>query len=106
MRISDWSSYVCSSDLRTRQADRARRRIHGAVDDVVAADEAGDECGARLVEDFAGSSRLFDLAAVHHHHQVGQRHRLLLAVGDMDEADAEFLLQALDRKSTRLNSSH
>ena len=29
------------------------------------------------------------------HHEVGQRHRLVLAVGDMDEGDAELALQPL-----------
>ena len=29
------------------------------------------------------------------HDEVGERHRLVLAVGDVDEGDAELLLQAL-----------
>src|SRR3546814_3260724 len=31
MRISDWSSDVCSSDLRTRSRDRGRRHPRGAL---------------------------------------------------------------------------
>ena len=42
-----------------------------------------------------GVAGLLDPAAVHHHHEVGERHRLVLAVGDVDEGDAELLLQAL-----------
>ena len=38
---------------------------------------------------------MFDAAAIHHHHQIGQRHRFFLAMGDMDEGDSEFALQAL-----------
>ena len=39
--------------------------------------------------------RLLDAAVVHHDDQVGQRHRLFLAVGDVDEGDAERRLQLL-----------
>ncbi len=67
----------------------------GQRDDVVAADEAGDEGGGRALEHRAGIGRLLDAAAIHHHHEVGQRHRLLLAVGDVHEGDAELGLQPL-----------
>ena len=39
--------------------------------------------------------RLLDAAVVHDDDQVGQRHRLFLAVRDMDEGDAERRLQLL-----------
>ena len=61
----------------------------------MAADEARHEFGAGMVEDVAGRALLLDLALVHHHDVVGERHRLFLAVGDLDEADAEFALQPL-----------
>ncbi len=64
--------------------------------DIVAADEAGNEFGARRVEDLARLAALLDPAVVHHDDQVGERHRLLLAVGDVDEADAELALEALE----------
>jgi len=32
---------------------------------------------------------------MHHDHQIGQRHRFVLAVGDMDKGDAELALQPL-----------
>ena len=38
--------------------------------------------------------RLLDLALIHHHDHIGQRHRLFLGMGDMDEGDAELALQA------------
>ena len=36
---------------------------------------------------------------VHHDHEVGQRHRLFLAMGDVDEGDAELGLQALQLRA-------
>ena len=36
---------------------------------------------------------LLDPAVTHHHDEIGQGHRLVLAVGDVDEADAEPRLQ-------------
>jgi hypothetical protein len=72
-----------------------RHRAAGKRDHVVAADEAGDEGGGRPVEDLAGRVGLLDPARVHDHHQVGERHRLLLRVGDVDEGDAELALDRL-----------
>ena len=42
-----------------------------------------------------GGALLFDPALVHHHDVVGERHRFFLAVGDLDEADAELALKPL-----------
>ena len=50
---------------------------------------------ARRVEDVARRAGLLDPAVVHDHDQVGERHRLFLAVGDVDEGDAELALEAL-----------
>ena len=61
----------------------------------MAADEAGDEGVARVVEDFARGAGLGDAAVVHDDDQIGQRHRFLLAVGHVDEADAEPALKTL-----------
>jgi hypothetical protein len=36
------------------------------------------------------------MAGFHHHHQVRERHGLLLAVSHVDESDAEFPLEALE----------
>ena len=51
------------------------------------------EFGPRMVEDLARRALLLDPPAIHQHHEIGQRHRLVLAVGDVDEGDAEFALQ-------------
>jgi hypothetical protein len=36
------------------------------------------------------------MAGFHDHHQVGERHGLVLAMGHVDETDAEFPLEALE----------
>lgn len=46
------------------------------------ADEAGHIQRGRTVVDFRGRADLFDGALVHHHQPVGQRHALVLVMGD------------------------
>jgi len=48
------------------------------------------------VIEIVGGSDLFDAAVVHHHHPVGQRHRLDLVVGHVDGGGADFLVHFLD----------
>src|SRR3546814_1415637 len=98
MRISDWSSEVCSSDLirRTIEAAQADADAQSAAYDLaritVAANVVGaysDACaaGARI----AVATRSVDL----------QRQSLALTERGMRAG-----LYTPDRKSTRLNSSH
>jgi hypothetical protein len=61
----------------------------------VTADEAGDESGVRLLKYLPSRGRLPDMAAFHDHHHVGERHRLVLAMRHVQEADPEFPLKAL-----------
>ena len=61
----------------------------------MAADEAGDEGVARMVEDLARGAGLGDAAVVHDDDQIGQRHGFFLTMGHVDEADAEPPLKAL-----------
>src|SRR3546814_6686244 len=68
MRISDWSSDVCSSDL-------ARRRP--AVDVLRGAD-------------------LLDAAMIHDHHLVRHGQRLFLVMGDEYGGDAQLALDLLE----------
>ena len=65
------------------------------VDDVVAADEAGDEGGARAGEDLEGRALLLDPAVIHQDDEIGERQRLVLRMGDVHEGDAEAFLQPL-----------
>src|SRR3546814_7002675 len=81
MRISDWSSDVCSSDLSVA-AEIAHHRETFLLDERL--DRVADIAG--------GGAGLHHLDAPHH--------RL---VGDVADATG---LHAEDRKSTRLNSSH
>src|SRR3546814_5735438 len=93
MRISDWSSDVCSSDLELLGADVAEHQPHGLV------------CGLREI----GIG--FDTRRDHHPCRAvaADHHRRRR---DLDaEALAEFgtaleIHLCEDRKSTRLNSSH
>src|SRR3546814_10829749 len=103
MRISDWSSDVCSSELLLGVRGAGRSTLRGEVvdddADIAAIDpaEAGDLAVARraghvLLEDSRRAEQpdLQEAALVH------QGGKPLLGVQ----------LAALDRKSTRLNSSH
>ena len=65
-----------------------------ALEDVHRADEIGDELGARELVDLRRRAGLDDLAVIHDADAAGERHRLLLVVGDDDEGDAELVLQA------------
>ena len=47
----------------------------------------------RAIVDVLEAADLLDRALVHHDDPVGDRQRLLLAVGDEDGGDAELLLQ-------------
>src|SRR3546814_3158985 len=87
MRISDWSSDVCSSDLSAQRLDRLRMAMAGYVPDGLLArfSLAGNE------ED--SFDRLAKFAA-----------ELLNAVS-MERLPA-LIGRSVDRKSTRLNSSH
>src|SRR3546814_5312081 len=107
MRISDWSSDVCSSDLRVNEADdvmdSADVRPNMTVADIGAGDgyytvrlAARVGAGGRvLAQDIQPEviERLADRIARERLDNVS------LKLGAIDE-------QRLDRKSTRLNSSH
>ena len=58
-------------------------------------DEAGDEGRVRLLEYLSSRGRLPDMAGFHDHHHVGERHRLVLAMRHVQEADPELPLKAL-----------
>jgi hypothetical protein len=62
-------------------------------------DEFRGELGLRMVEDVARRALLLDPARIHQDHDIGERHRLVLAVGDMDEGDAELALKLLQFRS-------
>src|SRR3546814_3048376 len=97
MRISDWSSDVCSSDL---DLPRAVQVIGGEA--------------VSVGEHFVKRTLRHDLPAVdaragaHVHDVIGGADRILVMLHDDDGVAevAEALQGDEDRKSTRLNSSH
>src|SRR3546814_2092060 len=91
LRISDWSSDVCSSDLARRYGGVALRRA------------AQRPAGAALATGHAGP--VDRDAAVGLHHRLFGRGRID-AVGDRRRPHVRWAAPAEDRKSTRLNSSH
>src|SRR3546814_9465709 len=97
MRISDWSSDVCSSELGDRAAE-------AAVDAVMRRQEIEHRGHESLV--------LGELQLAHGHvpaQDVGMFAALemvALAAAEIGELDRNRVIAALDRKSTRLNSSH
>src|SRR3546814_8999207 len=97
MRISDWSSDVCSSDL-DRQRDRQPGGEHQAAEPQDAADR---------VERWKGAPRRQRAIAVDEN--VDQHE---MTVGGEEERGREHREELADRrtggdrKSTRLNSSH
>src|SRR3546814_9831669 len=105
MRISDWSSDVCSSDLVGGLNHQAYARCfdrHGVrltiSKRVVAAERAGNRLQVTLGSDYSDrvETREVDQLVVEHG---------ILPLDDL-YFDLKPLSANLDRKSTRLNSSH
>src|SRR3546814_9356270 len=97
MRISDWSSDVCSSDLRGLHRGRAG-----------VAEQVEETAAARLAEDaLAQRTVVEEQAGVEVVEQVHPQPRLAFTHDEAFTARAEAgaRLRVLDRKSTRLNSS-
>src|SRR3546814_4768906 len=99
MRISDWSSDVCSSDLHggKDRARRSRAKPHG---------RARQGSGCSWTWNSPGS--MHDRRDLVEQHQVVAAHDCAAVVEAEDALDllAVAAGDALDRKSTRLNSSH
>src|SRR3546814_3688201 len=101
MRISDWSSDVCSSDLETAEiAVQASLTGHLVLSTVHTNDAVGAITRMRdmRVEPFLLASTL---RAV-----IAQRLVRRLCQHCHEAVQADKSASALDRKSTRLNSSH
>src|SRR3546814_5048727 len=103
MRISDWSSDVCSSDLERADERRAHRAgpltlgaVHPEIGEqrVVAAEQVVEAEVAPLGVEETIVFRL------------GPRWQRAAVLGDALDMAAQFYLLGKDRKSTRLNSSH
>ncbi|ESQ67962.1 hypothetical protein PA15_0306525 [Pseudomonas aeruginosa HB15] len=68
-------------------------RLDCGVEQVALADEVGDETTAREAVDGFRGVQLLHPALVHHRDAVRQRQGFALIVGDIDEGDADVLLQ-------------
>src|SRR3546814_1042801 len=110
MRISDWSSDVCSSDL--VEGDRHLAQVGDAIEFGVRRDRLSQRHGARddLARDRRGDAEPVETAAAD---TGGRHHALRLRQRDprfrRRRASCDQILlrgYLLDRKSTRLNSSH
>src|SRR3546814_6632879 len=105
MRISDWSSDVCSSDLLQGQWARHQRNRRTR--------QPREPCSAASVEflmfctiGIGLSSKIhaeYGLVVEASHCRVGKQRHELPQVGRTDQ---HAILFTEDRKSTRLNSSH
>src|SRR3546814_9036022 len=110
MRISDWSSDVCSSDLLSHEEGRRLQHVYNAGDLVHRRVfvHVGEHGHAYLLLHGGQHLQAFFQARAT---EAGARGAVgLVEAGLEDEVDAEpgsdFLELAGDRKSTRLNSSH
>src|SRR3546814_3249419 len=97
MRISDWSSDVCSSDLQVAQAGE------GAGGDVRRQGSGEDEGGGEAAHEIAECRRAGDVAAKA---TVGLGQRALDDGDALHDPLARGDAGTAARKSTRLNSSH
>src|SRR3546814_1212332 len=104
MRISDWSSDVCSADLCAKHAGRTKPKSAGAIQGVLQE--------RALLEPRA--NRVPPLALGFEHRRVGMSHQFIEIARQWSQcSDAAAAMAAGDagivggdRKSTRLNSSH
>src|SRR3546814_6445011 len=108
MRISDWSSDVCSSDLRCF-VDRAALRDAGIVEQQIDAAELFDHLFARADQVRLAAHVTMDVERLSTE-RTQRAQRLCAArvieIADADAAAVARVVFGQDRKSTRLNSSH
>src|SRR3546814_2786893 len=115
MRISDWSSDVCSSDLLSRYRPRTKRRIEGLLNERKALQEEAEQLRPRA-QQFENMVKYVEEAGLEtaEVNQTFEAARLIKAAG-RGQVDPAVALEAImpfvqslqaDRKSTRLNSSH
>src|SRR3546814_2202663 len=115
MRISDWSSDVCSSDLKIVQTMKQAARAIVLMTSAALRDLASGDLGA--VIDYASQDRKEPVRFISKCRGVGcqtikqawnrnGQQALIRINRQEDESERNPTLILRDRKSTRLNSSH
>src|SRR3546814_10100039 len=107
MRISDWSSDVCSSDLLARLRGFLPRefrvlRLRGCRPGIVVCGRFSEDEGNIIVH---AAVEIACRAAVDEHETVGGKFEHVAVVADVQHRAVEAV-HTLDRMSTRLNSSY
>src|SRR3546814_3140844 len=108
MRISDWSSDVCSSDLRA-QVDHQPRNIVRAGEPFEAVDEAraGGEADPIDIGEGQAVPIVFDQLALRGVVSLDKVGSQIIEIISLEREGLDRREQRdVDRKSTRLNSSH
>src|SRR3546814_4025422 len=106
MRISDWSSDVCSSDLRARLAAVGELLFDLFAARGLAVDIALDVAAPQLADQREFVLQFDALGGGLHAQRLGERDDRLDDRGVAVAGDRRAAHERLDRKSTRLNSSH
>src|SRR3546814_4446740 len=107
MRISDWSSDVCSSDLLLETAPGAAEQMIVRHEHVVEGEFGGILRVQTDLLERAATGETFGVLGLEH--QDREAARAGLGLGSRDDGDEVRGLAVADegdRKSTRLNSSH
>src|SRR3546814_7883207 len=108
MRISDWSSDVCSSDLPQMLGLVGRTLETGGQEDADLEAVEGQRIAGTVGEE-VDRARKVAREQRRARHQIVRRpaaHRLRTGLTDRPAAKCGEGVQIADRKSTRLNSSH
>src|SRR3546814_1044261 len=101
MRISDWSSDVCSSDLRTGFAVAIVHRLLGVHEDDLMHDYLLTNTAGKIEERIAqGAAHIRSRYGAEIHDDA------IRALMSVNPIYLDAALATVDRKSTRLNSSH
>src|SRR3546814_5962892 len=98
MRISDWSSDVCSSDLQILEQRDIDPALAGIIVEQFALDPA--TCGEVGIASDENSARIGPAHCRIKHHAADRVGR------DLIPGILQLSIDMRDRKSTRLNSSH
>src|SRR3546814_8546517 len=104
MRISDWSSDVCSSDLLTRGPYVIDGHARARMRKILAEIQDGTFARQWIAEYQSGNANYKALKQADLEHPIEATGRKLRAA--MPWLDTAPTTAARDRKSTRLNSSH